>query len=231
MARRGFNEVLMLHARYYLEVCEEASRVLSAGGDLSEIIKDIPDVLGAQNDAAELAEVMPEANAMCWQFPFALGVGGAYLIGLDRTIQWNEKGLAVAQLAAPGEPRMKVELQLFANLGYLFSMAGNLARSRDSYGAAYRLAHGLNRPLRVGELAGHVGEVLSELGVYPEASRFLEQSRDLAVEASPRQQAVAQFRAGPAVSADETAADRSRFSGQSREYCCKGRPERSFPDD
>src|SRR5271165_2733920 len=76
MARRGFNEVLMLHARYYLEICEEASRVLSAGGDLSEIIKDIPDVLGAQNDAAELAEVMTEANAMCWQFPFALGVGG-----------------------------------------------------------------------------------------------------------------------------------------------------------
>ena len=198
MTRPGRNEIRLRHARHYLEVCDEALRLLSSGGDLSEIIKDVPNVLEAQNAATELAELMPEANTMCWQFPFALGVGGASLIGLDRTIQWNEKGLAIAQLAAPGEPRMKVELQLFDNLGYLFSMAGDLPRSRDSYGAAYRLAHGLNRPLRVGELAGHVGEVLCELGDYPLSNRFLEQSRDAAIGAggTPRQQAVAQLRLG-----------------------------------
>jgi tetratricopeptide (TPR) repeat protein len=186
----------MRHARHYLEVCDEAARLLSGGGDPSEIIKDVPNVLDAQNAATELAELMPEASAMCWQFPFALGVGGASLIGLDRTIQWNEKGLAIAELGAPGESRMKVELQLFANLGYLFSMAGDLPRSRDSYGAAYRLAHGLNWPLRVGDLAGFVGEVLCELGDYPLSSRFLEQSRDVAVGGSPRQQAVTQLRLG-----------------------------------
>jgi len=186
----------MRHARHYLEICDEASRLLSAGGDLREIIKDVPNVLEAQNAATEFAELMADASAMCWQFPFALGVGGASLIGLDRTIQWNEKGLAISQLGAPGEPRMKVELQLFANLGYLFSMAGDLPRSRDSYGAAYRLAHGLNRPLRVAELAGHVGEVLCELGDYPASNRFLEQSRDVAVGGSQRQQALAQFRLG-----------------------------------
>jgi len=186
----------MLHARHYLEICDEASRLLSAGGDLTEIIKDVPNILEAQNAATELAELMPEASAMCWQFPFALGVGGASLIGLSRVIKWNERGLSVAQLSAPGEPRMKAELQLYANLGYLFSMAGDLLRSRNTYGAAYRLAHSLNRPLRVGELAGHVGEVLCELGDYSEASRFLEQSRDVSVSGSPRQQAVAQFRLG-----------------------------------
>jgi tetratricopeptide (TPR) repeat protein len=196
MTRPGRNEIRLRHARHYLEVCEEALRLLSSGGDRSEIIKDVPNVMEAQNAATELAELMPEANAMCWQFPFALGVGGASLIGLDRTIQWNEKGLAIAQLATPGEPRLKVELQLSANLGYLFSMAGDLSQSRDSYGAAYRLAHALNRPLRVGELAGHVGEVLCELGDYHLASRFLEQSRDGAVGGSPRQQAVAQLRLG-----------------------------------
>lgn len=196
MTRLGRNDIRMRHTRHYLEICDDASRLMSAGGDLSEIIKDVPNVLEAQNAATELAELMADASAMCWQFPFALGVGGASLIGLDRTIQWNKKGLAIAQRGAPGEPRMKVELQLFANLGYLFSMAGDLPRSRDSYGAAYRLAHGLNRPLRVGELAGHVGEVLCELGDYPLSSRFLEQSRDAAVGGSPRQQAVAQLRLG-----------------------------------
>jgi hypothetical protein len=62
MTRPGRNEIRLRHARHCLEVCDEALRLLSSGGDLSEIIKDVPNVLEAQNAATELAELMPEAN-------------------------------------------------------------------------------------------------------------------------------------------------------------------------
>jgi tetratricopeptide (TPR) repeat protein len=196
MIKAGRNEIRMRLARHYLEVCDQAARILRDGKRPVEIVKDVPNVLEAQSAVSELADTLPEAERLCWQFPFALGVAGIWLIGLARTIQWNEKGLGIARQAAPGEPRMQVELQLLANLGYLYSMAGDLLRSRDSYGAAYRFADTLNRPQRVGEIAGHLGEALCELGDYVASSSFLEQSSDLAGPAPARPRALAQLRLG-----------------------------------
>ena len=196
MIKAGRNEIRMRLARHYLEVCDQAARILREGKHPVEIVKDVPNVLEAQNAVSGLADTLPEAERLCWQFPFALGVAGTSLIGLARTIQWNERGLAIARQAAPGEPRMQVELQLSANLGYLYSMAGDLLRSRETYSAAYGFAQTLHRPQRVGEIAGHLGEALCELGDYVASNSFLEQSRDFAIAAPPRQRALAQLRLG-----------------------------------
>jgi hypothetical protein len=103
MIKAGRNEIRMRLARHYLEVCDRAARILRDGKHPVEIVKDVPHVLEAQSAVTELADTLPEAERLCWQFPFALGVAGTSLIGLARTIQWNEKGLAIARQAVPGE--------------------------------------------------------------------------------------------------------------------------------
>lgn len=196
MIKAGRNEIRMRLARHYLEICDQAAHLLRENQHLVEIIKDVPNVLEAQSTVCELAGTIPEAEQLCWQYPFALGVGGTTLLGLARTIQWNEKGLEITQRTGPGEARMQVELQLSANLGYLYSMAGDLKRARDAYANAYNFAHSLNRVERMGELAGYLGDALCELGDYSGASGFLEQSRDLTLAAGPRNRALAQLRLG-----------------------------------
>jgi len=194
MPRLTEREIELLLAQHYVTVCASiaAQRTASAPQDVAA---DIPHILKAQHAMHDRASNDPDAAQACWQFAHATGTAALGLVDVVDLIRWNTQGRAAAK-HLPVDRRMRVDFQLAANLGYLYARTGDLQRAAEHYNVARYFATQLHEHARLGEIAGHLGEVLIEMNQFDAARTYLKSSNDLAATASSRTRAVAAFRLG-----------------------------------